>query len=148
MNTNTYKITNITDKLGKRDVNFNSTLSIKYIDEMEKKTISLKPKHTIYYTTSSLPLSLHKYRVKGLVSIEEVSDKELEKIKGVNNTESKENTTTTTTTSKKRKTSDSKKNKTYNKKSETSNSKKSTSSSSKSTSYSKTDTSTSTKDEE
>ncbi len=44
----------------------------------------LKPTEEIYFTTDSLPISLHKYRVKGLVSISDVTDKELRKIQGEN----------------------------------------------------------------
>lgn len=78
---NTYKIINITDKLGKREMNSNSPLKIEYLDGMERKTMILKPNEEVYFTTNSLPISLHKYRVKGLVSISDVTDKELRKIK-------------------------------------------------------------------
>ena len=80
----TYKITNLTAKLGKRDANFNSTLKIGYLDGMERKHMYLKPTEEIYFTTDSLPISLHKYRVKGLVSISDVTYKELRKIQGEN----------------------------------------------------------------
>lgn len=103
MKMNTYKIKNITDKLGKRDVNHNSTLKIFYVDEMEKKTINLKPKETIYYRTNSLPLSIHKLRIKGLVSVEDINEKQIDKIKNNQNNSEKENNNTTTTTTTKKK---------------------------------------------
>lgn len=78
---NTYKIINITDTLGKRAANYNSTLKISYLDRMERKVMLLKPNEEVYFTTDSLPLSLHKYRVNGFVSISDVTDKELRKIK-------------------------------------------------------------------
>lgn len=100
---NTYKITNITDSLGKRDANYNTTLKITYVDEMVKKTILLKPKNTIYFTTKSLPLSVHRFRVKKLVSVAEISDKELKHVKenDVSKSQSNKKTSTTTTTTKK-----------------------------------------------
>jgi len=78
---NTYKIINITDKLGKRAANYNSTLKISYVDRMERKTMFLKPNEEVYFTTDSLPISLHKFRVKGFVSISDVTDKELRKLR-------------------------------------------------------------------
>jgi hypothetical protein len=78
---NTYKIINITDKLGKRAANYNSTLKISYVDRMERKTMMLKPNEEVYFTTDSLPISLHKFRVKGFVSISDVTDKELRKLR-------------------------------------------------------------------
>lgn len=108
---NTYKITNITDGLGKRHPNFNSTLDIRFVDQMERKTMKLEPKKTIYFTATSLPLSLHRFRIKGLVNVTEVTAQELLKLQkedSKNDGESskvtkkpKTKTTTTTTTTKK-----------------------------------------------
>ena len=78
---NTYKITNITSQLGKRQANYNSTLKVSYIDGMERKNLFIKPDEEVYFTTVSLPISLHKFRVKGLVSISDVTDKELRNVK-------------------------------------------------------------------
>lgn len=98
----TYKIINITSSLGKRNPNFNSTLSISYVDGMERKTILLKPEDTLYYTTSKLPISVQRYRMKNLVSIAEISEKELFSVSkrittGTSKTVVKPTTTTTTT---------------------------------------------------
>ena len=41
---NTYKITNITNTVGKRDFKYNSDLNIEYVDNMVKKTIKNKTK--------------------------------------------------------------------------------------------------------
>jgi hypothetical protein len=73
----TYKITNITNLAGKRDLKYNSILDIDYIDEMTKKTIKVKPGNTIYLTVSTLPLSIHRLRVKGLITVTEIGLKEL-----------------------------------------------------------------------
>ena len=81
---NTYKITNLTSKLGKRDTNYNSTLKVSYIDGMERKNMFIKPNEEVYFTAASLPISLHKFRVKGLVSISDVTDKELRNVKNEN----------------------------------------------------------------
>ena len=40
---NTFKITNTTHLLGKRDVNYNMTINVDYNDSMVKKTVKLKP---------------------------------------------------------------------------------------------------------
>jgi len=73
----TYKITNITNLAGKRDFKFNSELDIEYVDNMTKKTLKVKPGSFVYLTISTLPLSVHRLRVKNLVAVEEVSAIEL-----------------------------------------------------------------------
>lgn len=75
-----YKITNITENFGKRDRNFNKTVSISYVDQMERKTIALRPKETVFLTVPSLPIDIHSLRIKGLVSVSEISLKELKNI--------------------------------------------------------------------
>jgi hypothetical protein len=104
----TYKITNITSSLGKRNDNSNKTLVISFVDEMERKNVDLKPNETMFFTATSLPLSIQKYRMKGLVSVAEIDQKELNKeMSGIkkqninndnvtNNTEEEITTTTTT----------------------------------------------------
>jgi len=77
---NTYKITNITNTAGKRDFKFNTELDIEYIDNITKKTIKVKPGDTVYLTVSSLPLSVHRLRIKNLITVAEVSAAELSKI--------------------------------------------------------------------
>jgi hypothetical protein len=75
----TYKITNITNLVGKREIKYNSILDIEYIDSMMKKTIKVNPGDTVYLKISSLPLSVHRLRVKKLVSVVEINDSELKK---------------------------------------------------------------------
>ena len=72
-----YKITNITNTAGKRDPKFNTTLNIDYVDSMVKKNITVKPGETIFLQINSLPLSVHRLRVKKLISVVEVSNNEL-----------------------------------------------------------------------
>jgi hypothetical protein len=72
-----YKITNITDKLGKRDFKSNSELEITVVSGMVKKNIKLKPNDSVFLRTDSLPLSVHRLRVKGLITVSQVDDKEM-----------------------------------------------------------------------
>jgi len=80
---NTYKITNITNFLGKRDVKFNVTVDIEYVDNMNKKILSVKPGDTAYLTIGTLPLSVHKLRIKKMITIVEVTPFELNKTMNV-----------------------------------------------------------------
>lgn len=107
---NTYKIRNITDHLGKRHPNYNSVLDIGFVDQMERKSMKLEPNKTIFFTATALPLSLHRFRMKGLVSVSEITEQELLKIqKDESKKDSNENSNvvkkpkpvTTTTTTKK-----------------------------------------------
>ena len=80
---NTYKITNLTNTAGKRDFKFNSPLNVDYIDKMIKKTVTIQPGASLYLTVPSLPISVHKLRAKNLISVVEVSAKELADSMGV-----------------------------------------------------------------
>jgi len=75
----TYKITNITNLAGKRDAKFNMALDIEYIDNRAKKIIHLKPGEDVFLTVNSLPLSVHRLRIKKLIEINEISAVELAK---------------------------------------------------------------------
>ncbi len=75
----TYKITNITNTVEKRNAKHNSILNVEYVDGMEKKNVSIKPNETIFITISSLPLSVQRLRVKNLISVIEIDSKELNK---------------------------------------------------------------------
>lgn len=77
---NTYKITNITNFAGKRDVKFNSDVNIEYIDNITKKSVVVKPGETVFLTVHSLPLSVHRLRVKNLITVSEIGAVELQKI--------------------------------------------------------------------
>ena len=74
-----YKLTNITDKIGKRDLKYNSILEIEYIDKMVKKAIKLSPNEICYLTVTSLPISIQRLAIKNLITISEVSSEELNK---------------------------------------------------------------------
>jgi hypothetical protein len=76
----TYRITNITNTAGKRDSKFNSNLDIEYVDSMTRKTMTIKPGNCVYLTVSSLPLSVHRLRIKNLITVEEIGATELAKL--------------------------------------------------------------------
>jgi len=73
----TYKIKNITNLIGKRDSKFNTAVDIEYIDDRTKKVINLKAGDEVFLTVNSLPLSVHRLRIKKLIDISEVSAAEL-----------------------------------------------------------------------
>ena len=75
----TYKITNITNFAGKRDSKFNMTVDIEYVDNRTKKVINLKAGDSVYLTVQSLPLSVHRLRIKNLITVSEASPAELAK---------------------------------------------------------------------
>lgn len=77
----TYKITNITNLTNKRDFKYNSPLEFQVVDNMVKQTISIKPADSVFLTVSSLPLSIHRLRVKGLITVVEVSPDDIPKKK-------------------------------------------------------------------
>lgn len=75
----TYKITNITNLLGKREAKYNTILEMDYIDNLTKKTVKIRPGDSIYLTASTLPLSAQRLRIKNLVAIVEITEEELSK---------------------------------------------------------------------
>jgi len=73
-----FKIRNVTDSLGKREIRFNSDLDVEFITGFVKDSIVLKPNQQLYMKTKTLPITLHKMRLQGLISIVEVDSKEYE----------------------------------------------------------------------
>jgi len=69
----TYKITNVTNLVGKRDPKHNSIVNIDYVDNRTKKTLVLKAGDEVFISVQSLPLSVHRLRIKKLIEIAEVS---------------------------------------------------------------------------
>ncbi len=67
-----YKIKNITDLLGKRHSKVNSTQSIEIVDSFKKQVISLPPKGEFVVQCTFLPISIHKLRTEGIVSVIEI----------------------------------------------------------------------------
>ena len=75
----TFKITNITNNVNKRDPKYNSVVNIEYIDNRTKKTILLKAGEDVFLVTESLPLSVHRLRIKKLIEISETNTVEMNK---------------------------------------------------------------------
>lgn len=75
----TYKITNITNTISKRDIKYNSILNIEYHDNMEKKIVNIKPGEEILLTTISLPISVQRLKIKNLITVIEITQSELNK---------------------------------------------------------------------
>lgn len=71
-----YKITNITNSLGKRDNKYNSVVDVKYISGVERKTISLLAGNTLFIELYTIPIELQRARLNGYIIIEEVSNLE------------------------------------------------------------------------
>lgn len=86
---NTYKITNITNQLHKRDVNFKTPVKIEYVDDRKKKVAEVKTGENLFLTVDSLPLSIHRLRIKGLINVSEVSVAELKKMTAPKNKSTK-----------------------------------------------------------
>lgn len=76
---NHYKITNVTNSLGKRDMHFNTTLNVEYVDKFEKKIIKIEPNETIILTIDTLPLSLQRLKLRNLITIIPINSNELKK---------------------------------------------------------------------
>ena len=79
----TYKVTNITNRLTKRANGYNSTLDIEVIERMKRKSLSIRPNDTLFLTVSSLPLSVHKLRMKGHLTVVEIKESDIPKPKVV-----------------------------------------------------------------
>lgn len=75
-----YRITNITHTLGKRNAKYNSILDIAYVEKMMNKIIKVKPNDSVYLTVNKLPLSVHRLRVKKLVTVVEISKNDLKDV--------------------------------------------------------------------
>jgi len=107
-----YRITNLTNKLNKRDVWSNDVIEIPFVYKMEKKTKKIFPGETLYIELEALPLSMVKLRKNGYVAVAEISvDEFLFEQKKIKSIESQKNTEKKTIkqTTKKRKTTGNKK---------------------------------------
>lgn len=71
-----YKILNNTFNLKKRDSNYKKDLYFEYIDGFDMKKVTIKPSQLVYMEFNSLPISLRKLMLKGLVSVLQVTDDE------------------------------------------------------------------------
>lgn len=67
-----YKIMNITDQLPKRHAKTNTVQVIDITDNFKTEKISLSPKQEFVLETNFLPISLHKLRSEGVVTVIEL----------------------------------------------------------------------------
>lgn len=71
-----YKIRNITSLLGKRHPKVNTTQKIDLSAQFSKNSIDLNPDTEFVLEANFLPISLHKMRSEGVVSVLEISKDE------------------------------------------------------------------------
>ena len=76
----TYKITNITNLLGKRDRYYNTILNIDYIDGIILKNKKIIGGEVMFLTTQSLSLETHRLRLKKFIDVELATKEEIDKI--------------------------------------------------------------------
>ena len=76
-----YKIKSKTGSLGKRDVNYNKTLDISFIDRMNRKVIKVYPNQDVYLECGKLPIDAQKLRMRNLITVNEISETEFRKMK-------------------------------------------------------------------
>ena len=69
-----YIITNKTNTFGKRDINYNKPLYFEVQEGLTIKKIAIESGDEIYLDAAKLPIKLQSYRMKGLVTIIEISD--------------------------------------------------------------------------
>lgn len=82
-----YRITSMTHTLGRRDAKYNAVLDITYVEKMMNKTIKLKPNDSVYLRVDKLPLSVHRLRVKKLITVVEISENDLKDVMNAKNIE-------------------------------------------------------------
>jgi hypothetical protein len=96
-----YKVTNLTAKLPKRHQQKNSTLKLEYRANFDIKTQDLHVGQTLYISSPSLPVNLHKLRMKKLISVVEIGKNTFMKLqRPIPKPQSKVETKTTTQKSK------------------------------------------------
>lgn len=71
-----FKIKNLTNTFKKRDARANTALDITYIDKMVKKNKKIFPDEILFLELLALPLSIHRMRINGLVTVSEISKDE------------------------------------------------------------------------
>lgn len=77
---NTYKITNITNQVGKREPKYNKPVNINYVNNMNKVVTKINPGESIYLTISQIPFSIQNLRIGGFIDIVEVSETHLKSL--------------------------------------------------------------------
>lgn len=73
----TIKITNITNLLNKRNTKKNTEVIVEYVDGMIKKSFTIKPNDVMYLTHNTIPPSIHRLRILGLITVDEINNMEM-----------------------------------------------------------------------
>jgi hypothetical protein len=73
----TFKITNKTSSLGKRNPKYNSPIRIEYAEKMTMKNTLIKPGDSTYLTIPKLPLSIQKQKMQGYLDIQNIAPNQL-----------------------------------------------------------------------
>lgn len=71
-----YRIKNLTDSFGKRDANYNKTVSFQVSNGLMKKTITIEPGDELYIELKILPLDLQRLRIKNVIAVTEIGNLE------------------------------------------------------------------------
>lgn len=71
-----FKIKNLTNELGKRDVNYNQQIKFEVKNGLFMKQVVIEPGQETYLSVKMLPIKLQSYRIKGLASVIEISNSE------------------------------------------------------------------------
>ena len=75
-----YKITSLTHKLPKRHINKDKTLEIEYRESFKEREYRLPPNGTLYISSPSLPVNLHKLRMKKMITVVEINKNDFMKL--------------------------------------------------------------------
>lgn len=71
-----YRIKNLTDSFGKRDADYNKTVSFQVSNGLMKKTITIEPGDELYIELKILPLDLQRLRIKNVIAVTEIGNLE------------------------------------------------------------------------
>lgn len=75
-----YKLKNITNTLGKRDMNLNTVQNITFKDIIGVNNIALNPGSEIIIEATYLPVSAQKLRADGLITVVEIDKNAYQKL--------------------------------------------------------------------
>lgn len=71
-----YRIKNLTDSFGKRDADYNKTVSFQVSNGLMKKIITIEPGDELYIELKILPLDLQRLRIKNVIAVTEIGNLE------------------------------------------------------------------------
>ncbi len=74
------RLKNITDRLKKRHLYFNKPIIINYADGVKNNIIEIKPKEEYYIDVDNIPSDITKYKMLGVLIVEEVDRQYFENV--------------------------------------------------------------------